>query len=126
MSAVFRVLRYLKCTAGLGLHFPSSNDLNLRGHCDRDWGGCTVSGKSVTDFCVQLGTSLISWSAKKQTVTSMSIAETEYKALASITTEIIWLKYLLADLKVPILYHIPVFCDNQAAVDIASNPVQHA
>lgn len=37
-----------------------------------------------------------------------------------------WLKSLLADLNVSINYAVPVFCDNQAAIDIALNPVQHA
>lgn len=38
MKTVFRVLRYLKCTTGLGLFLPSSNDLVLKGYCDSDWG----------------------------------------------------------------------------------------
>ena len=56
----------------------------------------------------------------------MSSAEAEYRALATITTEIMWLKYLLSDLQIPITDAVPVFCDNQAAIDIATNPVQHA
>lgn len=56
----------------------------------------------------------------------MSTAEAEYRALASITTELMWLKYLLVDLQVPCSGHISVFCDNQATIDIASNPFQHA
>lgn len=66
--------------------------------CDSDWGGCTISGRSVFGFCIQLGDALISWQAKKQSVVSQSSAEAEYRALASITTEIMWLKYLLANL----------------------------
>lgn len=80
----------------------------------------------MTGFCLKLGSALISWQAKKQSVTSQSTAEAEYRALASITTEIMWLKYLLADLHVFVIKVVPVFCDNQAAVDIANNPVHHA
>ena len=81
---------------------------------------CHLWQVCVTGFCLQLGASLISWQAKKQTVTSHS-TETEYQALASI----MWLKYLLANLLVPVLCVVSVYCDNQAAVDIANNTVQH-
>lgn len=37
----------------------------------------------------------VNLASKKQTVTSMSTVEAEYRALATITTELIWLKYLL-------------------------------
>lgn len=112
LTAVLRVLRYLKCTVGLGLIFPVVNNLYLQGYCDSDWGGCTFTGRSVTGYCLQLGSALISWQAKKQSVTSMSSAEAEYRALATITTEIMWLKYLIADLLVDCSKPTPVFCDN--------------
>ena len=37
-----------------------------------------------------------------------------------------WLKSLLSDLRVVVDYPVSIFCDNQAAIDIALNPVQHA
>lgn len=80
----------------------------------------------MTGYCLQLGSALISWQAKKQSVTSLSTAEAEYRALATVITEVMWLKYLLDDLNVPIDYVVAVFCDNQAVIDIALNPVQHA
>lgn len=80
----------------------------------------------MTGYRLQLGSALVSWQAKKQSVTSQSIAETEYRALASVTTEIMWMKYLLADLLIHVTNAVSVFCDNQAAVDIANNHVQHA
>lgn len=59
-------------------------------------------------------------------MTSQSTVEAEYRALASVTIEIMWLKYLLDDLHVFITNAIHVFCDNKVVVDIASNPIQHA
>ena len=55
LSSVFIVLRYLKCTAGLGLFLPAANSLRLRGYCDSDWGGCTSTDRLVTGYCLQLG-----------------------------------------------------------------------
>ena len=60
MKAVMRVQRYLKNNSGQSLFFPSQNDLSLCALCDSDWGGCPVSRKSTTCYCVFLGSSLIS------------------------------------------------------------------
>lgn len=98
LAAATRVLRYLKCTARQGLLFPSKNDLILNGYCDSDWGGCPNSRKSVIGYSLMLS-SLISWQSKKQSVTSRSIAEAKYRALAY-TSEIISVHTLLTDLQI--------------------------
>ena len=60
---------------------------------------------------------------KKQTNVSRSSAEAEYRAMANTCLEIVWLRYLLHDLKVPCNLPVQLFCDNQAALHIA--PVFH-
>ncbi|KAK3043854.1 hypothetical protein RJ639_000553 [Escallonia herrerae] len=67
----------------------------------------------------------VSWRAKKQTVVSRSSAEAEYRAMATTTSEIIWLKQLLQDLEVSCTTLVSLFCDNRAAIHIAANPVFH-
>uniref|UniRef100_A0A1D1YVG5 Copia protein n=1 Tax=Anthurium amnicola TaxID=1678845 RepID=A0A1D1YVG5_9ARAE len=44
--------------------------------------------------------------------------------MAAATSEITWLQYLLLDLRVP-PHTATLYCDNQAALHIASNPVYH-
>ena len=68
---------------------------------------------------------IISQKYKKQAAVSRSSAEAEYKALASVTSELMWISQLLNDLHVKILNPTTVFCDNQAAIAIASNPMFH-
>lgn len=123
LDTLFCVLRYLKCTDGLGLFFPVHNDSVFRGFCDSDWGGCTISCRSFTGVCLKLGSPLIYWQAKKHIATSKSTTMEEYRALASITTDIMWLKYFLSDLHVEVINVVPIFYDNQTAVKIANNPV---
>lgn len=72
-----------------------------------------------------LGDSLISWKSKKQDVVSRSSTEAEYRAMAVTTCEIVWLRWLLADMGVHISVPTPPHCDNKSAVQIANNSVFH-
>ena len=72
-----------------------------------------------------MGDSLISWKSKKQTTISRSSAEAEYRVMATTTSELIWLQQLLVDFGVSLTSHMLIFCDNQAAIHIASNPTFH-
>ena len=52
-------------------------------------------------------------------------AEAEYRAMANTCLEIVWLRYLLQDLKVLCNLLAQLFCDNKAALHIAANTVFH-
>jgi len=54
-----------------------------------------------------------------------SIAKVEYRAMASLTCELIWLKHFLQELNFCDIQTMKMYCDNQAALHIASNPVFH-
>ncbi|KAI3457172.1 hypothetical protein Pfo_013835 [Paulownia fortunei] len=80
---------------------------------------------SVFGFYIFLRSSLVSWKSKKQQTVSRSSAEAEYRCMENTICEILWLLTLLKDLGVnrsgPALF----FCDNQAALYIAANPIYH-
>lgn len=125
MDAVVRLLRYLKATAGQGLFFPANSDLSLQAYCDSDWASCPTTKRSTSGYCIFLGPTIVSWKTKKQSVVSRSSAEAEYRAMTNATCEITWLSYLLCDIGIPLSAPTPLFCDNQSALHIASNPVYH-
>ncbi|XP_022867077.1 uncharacterized protein LOC111386830 [Olea europaea var. sylvestris] len=124
-AAVVCILRYLCGTCFQSLLFPSTSSLVLRAYSDVDWASDPIDRKSTTGFCVFLGDSLISWKSKKQIVVSCSSTEAEYRAMATSTTEIMWLQWLLADMGVSHSSPTPMYCDNTSAIQISHNSVFH-
>jgi hypothetical protein len=61
----------------------------------------------------------------KQSIVSQSSIETEYRAMTSTTKEIVWLCWLLADMRVSFSHPTPMYCDNQNSIQIAHNSVFH-
>lgn len=96
--AAHRVLRYIKAAPRQGLLFKSNNSTTLAAYSDSDWAGCEETRRSTIDFCIFLGSSLVSWRSKKQITASMSLAEAEYRAMAMVACELQWMMYILRDL----------------------------
>ncbi|XP_015166937.1 uncharacterized mitochondrial protein AtMg00810-like [Solanum tuberosum] len=74
---------------------------------------------------VFVGGNLVSWRSKKQSVVSRSSVESEYRAMSQSTCEIIWIHHLLTEIGIKHYTPAKLWCDNQAALHIASNPVYH-
>ncbi|WVZ63649.1 hypothetical protein U9M48_013263 [Paspalum notatum var. saurae] len=96
-QAVKRIFRYLKFTPELGLWYSSGSSLSLRGFSDADHAGCRIDRKSTSGTCQLLGTSLVSWSSRKQANVSLSTTEAEYIATASCCSQLLWMKATLSD-----------------------------
>jgi len=124
-DAATRVLRYLKGSVGEGLFLSASSSINLVGYADSNWAGCPTTRRSTTGYFTMLGSNPISWKTKKQPTISRSSAEAEYRSLATLSYELQWLKYLLSDLGIDHPQPITIYCDSQAAIPIAENPVFH-
>lgn len=68
---------------------------------------------------------MISWKSKKQPTISRSSADAEYRSITSTIAEVTWLIGLLQELDIPISLPVAIYCDNTAAIQIASNLVFH-
>ena len=51
LEAVYRILRYLKMTPGLGLHFKKHNNRDLEVYTDFSWAGELTDRRSTSGYC---------------------------------------------------------------------------
>ncbi|KAJ9541282.1 hypothetical protein OSB04_027788 [Centaurea solstitialis] len=125
LTAVKRILRYLKKYPTLGLWYPLFSGFDLLAYIDSDYGGCQVDRKSTSGSCHFLGGKLASWSSKKQNCVSTSTAEAEYVAAASCCSQALWMQTQLRDYGFT-FNKIPILCDSESVIAISANPVQHS
>jgi hypothetical protein len=69
LTALKRLLRYLRGTVGYGLllHRRSSST-EMVVYTDADWAGCPDTRRSTSGYAIFLGGNLVSWSSKRQQV----------------------------------------------------------
>lgn len=124
-ESALRVVRYLKGTPGQGIFLSAYSDLRLSGYCDSDWAACPTTRRSLSSYIFLLGGSPISWKTTKQRTVSRSSAEAEYRSMADANCDIKWLRELLQFFNASPTQPVPIYCDSQSALHLASNPVQH-
>jgi hypothetical protein len=66
----------------------------------------------------------VSWSSKKKNSVALSTAEAEYVAASACCAQLLWMKQTLSDYGCEFSM-IPLLCDNESAIKLANNPVQH-
>ena len=125
MEAALRIVRYVKNQPGLGVLLSSNKNTTLTAYCDSDWASCPHARRSVTGYLVKFGDSLLTWKSKKQTTISKSSAEAEYRSMAAIVSELIWIIGLMKELGVNLKLPVDIYSDNKASIQIAANPVYH-
>jgi hypothetical protein len=128
LNAAKRVLRYLQGTKSYGLHYQNNftqREVNLTGYCDSDWAGDVEDRKSTTGYCVFINNNIVSWNTKKQQTIALSTAEAELMALVEVIKEVKWMKELLIELHFDVVSPIEIFVDNQSAIKMAQNDVEH-
>ncbi len=99
--------------------------LELVGYSDADYARCTDTRRSTSGFVFKYNGAAIAWKSQRQKSTSLSTAEAEYIALAETAKEALWLKGLIKELQSLPADSITIYEDNQAAIKLANNPVDH-
>ncbi|GKA45592.1 hypothetical protein Tco_0738388, partial [Tanacetum coccineum] len=92
LNAVKRIFRYLKGRPNLGLWYPKDSPFILEAFSDSDYTGASLDRKSTTGGCQFIGSRLISWQCKKQTVVANSTTEAEYIAASHCCGQVLWIQ----------------------------------
>lgn len=125
MSALERIIWYVKSTLEFRLHLSPSSIHTLLSYTNINWGGYPHTRRSILGYCVYLDDNLIFWSTKRQSILSWSSAEVEYQGVANVVSNSCWLPNLLLELHCPISKTTLVYCDNIRTIYLSDNLVQH-
>ena len=98
----------------------------LVAYSDSDWAGDQDDRHSTSGCLFVLAGAAINWLSKKQATVALSTAEAEYIALSATAQEVTWLRRLLGDLGATPAAPTEVMEDNQGAIALGKNPVNHA
>ena len=125
LDGVYRVLAYIKRAPGKGLLYQKQGHLMVEAYSDAGYAGDKADRKSHGGYATYVGGNLVTWRSQKQSVVSRSTAESEYRAMADTTAEMLWLRSLLIELGFPPPSPMKMYCDNEAATFIDSNDTFH-
>jgi hypothetical protein len=115
--ALQRVLRYLKGTISLGIHYTRYLTV-LEGYCDAKWISDADEIYAISGYVFSLGGGAVLWKSYKQTMLTRPTMEAELTALYTTSVEPKWLRELLIDLPVveKDVPSISMNCDNHNVI----------
>jgi hypothetical protein len=120
IEALKGVLRYLQGTRSLGIVYTGRTDLTA--HCDADLAAELRTSRSTSGFVFMLGNAAFIWMSKRQPAVASSSTQAEYMAAFAACQEALWVKLLMADLKMPVKC-VTVFGDNQPMLQLVKQPM---
>ncbi|KAK4380780.1 Retrovirus-related Pol polyprotein from transposon TNT 1-94 [Sesamum angolense] len=115
--AQLRVLKYLKGTVSLVIHYGKSSAV-LEGYSDASWIAKNSRSNGCLGYVFTLGRGAVSWKSAKLTLITRSTFEVELCALDTTGAEAEWLFRLLSQLPIvsQSLPPIVVHCDSQTTI----------
>lgn len=91
-------MRYLKGSITYGLQLYKYIYLRFSTFSNANWAGYSDDKKSTSALCIFYDDNLVTWHIGKQKVMPRSNIELYYRALASVASELLWIKSLLDDI----------------------------
>jgi hypothetical protein len=125
MVVVKHILRYVQGTIAYELRNTSSGGVMLHGYTNSNSIDSIVDRKSTFRYCFSLGSTMISWSSRKQGSIAQSTTEAEYIVASVASRKAVWLGKLLLYFFSVELEPIVIHYDNQSCIKLSENHVFH-
>ncbi|KAJ0536056.1 putative RNA-directed DNA polymerase [Helianthus annuus] len=125
-GAARRILRYIAATIDFGLWYEKGVDVKLEGYADSDWARSSADRRSISAYVFSVGSSVVAWSSKKQSVVALSSTEAEYISGNGAACQAIWMKQLLNELGYKQEQPTEIYCDNVSAIFLSKNAAMHS
>jgi hypothetical protein len=125
MQAVKQILRYLKGSVDLGIHYRRNGSKSLYGFSDSSHMVDSDDGKSTTGLVFYFNDAPITWNSQKQNTVALSSCEAEFMAATTAACQALWLRGLLAEITGWKEETVTLKVDSQSAMALMKNPVFH-
>ncbi|CAB1120295.1 unnamed protein product [Ectocarpus sp. CCAP 1310/34] len=128
-KAALGILGYVRRTSWMGITFERGvvTGMSMQVFVDADYASKGADCRSVSGGLVMCGGGCVTWFSRTQKCVTLSTTEAEYVAFADVLKEVLFLRqvwrFMLPDTGMPC---IPVFEDNQGAIQIAHNPITNS
>jgi hypothetical protein len=103
----------------------TDHEFGLYGYFDSDWVDSIPDRKSTAAYYFSLGSSMVSWSSRKQLCVSLSTIEAGYVVVCVACREAVWIQKMLFGLFGLKLEATCIWCDNQSCMKLSENMVFH-
>ncbi|XP_075103104.1 secreted RxLR effector protein 161-like [Nicotiana tabacum] len=99
LLAAKRILRYLQGTNDCILFYKKGENFGLISFTGSDYVVDQDDKRSTSGYVFMLGTRVVSWSSKKQSISTLSKTEAEFVAATTCACQAVWLRRILEELK---------------------------
>lgn len=117
LQVALRIVQYLKWTPDRGILFERNWSIDLEAYTDVPYAGSIVDRRPIIGYCTYVK---ILWLERvRNRVWYQDLV------LKQSSSELIWLKSFLKDLKLKYDESMRLYCNNKSAISIAYNSIQY-
>ncbi|XP_016574294.2 uncharacterized mitochondrial protein AtMg00810-like [Capsicum annuum] len=95
VNAARRVVKYVNNHPCQGVLLSSESSDQVSTYGDADRASCLQTRRSVTGYFVKIGKSVVCWKSNKLATVFRSSTEAEFRSIAVVTAELVWILSLL-------------------------------
>jgi hypothetical protein len=100
-------------------------NFDLIEYTDSDFVGSNDDRKSTCGYVFSLGSRIVAWASKKQTIVTLSSTEAEYVATTTAACQVVWMRRILNELLHEQNGATQFVCDNKSSIALSKNHVFH-